>query len=131
MFLLKNMGLVDTLSGCVFVMVGLARLRTQKDSKLQQRTFGFLVLLLLALSFLSQNVPVNKALPAMGFLIIQIITIMKEYERDKREPKEGLMCIALSCIAGVLLYSSVSTYEKRHGDKVEKLYLEAESLEED
>ena len=125
------MGLVDTLSGCVFVMVGLARLRTQKDSKLQQRTFGFLVLLLLALSFLSQNVPVNKALPAMGFLIIQIITIMKEYERDKREPKEGLMCIALSCIAGVLLYSSVSTYEKRHGDKVEKLYLEAESLEED
>ena len=67
----------------------------------------------------------------MGFLIIQIITIMKEYERNKREPKEGLMCIVLSCIAGVILYFSVSTYEKRHGDQVEKLYLESESLGED
>lgn len=112
--------LVDKLSGCMYVLVGLVRLHgTEKNSHLKNRTFGLLVISLALFSIVAFKVPVFKALPATFFLIMQILGIMKVYAQTEGVTKrDAIIWIVGTVLLSVLLFESMTGYEDSHPDVV-------------
>ena len=109
------MKLVEKLSGCMYVLVGLVRLHgTEKKNELSDRAFSILVVALAIISMFIHSAPVVAALPATFFLGIQIISIMKEYEKNNRKQREALLWIVMINMLGVLFYVLLSSYEKKN-----------------
>jgi hypothetical protein len=124
--------LVEKLSACMYVLVGLTRLNgTDKKKALSNKTFAILVIGLVILTIVSHYAPVPDALPSTFFLIMQIIGILKAYESAGQSVDHGVVWILFTVFAGILAYGALSRYEDTHPEFVENLMVNEELSGED
>lgn len=128
--LMEGKYLVEKLSACLFVLVGLTRLNGTDKKTLSNKSFVILVTaLLLILAVLSHYTPVTDALPYTFFLIMQIIGILKAYEKHGHSVDRGVVWILFTVFAGILLYDALSKYEDSHPEFVENMMVHEELSE--
>lgn len=115
---------VEKLSACMYVLVGLARLNGTDKKALSKKSFVILVTgLLLILTVLAHYAPVTDALPSTFFLIMQIVGVLKAYEKNGHSVDRGVVWILFTVFAGILLYGGITKYEKTHPEFVENLII--------
>ena len=108
------MNLVDRLTGCVLILAGLAQLHgAQKKNALLARHLLVLVASLAAFSIFLLKVPVVGALPGTFLLMRWIVSVLREYEKDNKTVREGLLWISATTLVAVVLYTSFSSLDRR------------------
>ena len=109
-----EMNLVDRLTGCVLILAGLAQLHgAQKKNALLARHLLVLVASLAAFSIFLLKVPVVGALPGTFLLMRWIVSVLREYEKDNKTVREGLLWISATTLVAVVLYTSFSSLDRR------------------
>ena len=107
----------DTLSRSLYVLVGLTRLHGLDSEPSSYGLFGF-VILATALSVLALGLvrrPVPRSVPALLFLLLQIVTVSKEYEEAGRATESPAVVLATS-ILGLVLYAVFRGVDTRGTD---------------
>ena len=116
--------LIDKLSGCMYLLVGLVRLHgMEKDSTLSDRAFALAVVALLLLSILVHQVPVLQALPATFFLVMQTLSILKAYQKAGRSLRDAIAWVGAALLVGVALFVALYSYEQRNPSLVDTIML--------
>lgn len=117
------MRLVDKLSACMYVFVGLARLYgTDNTSRLTDRAFGLIVLGIAVLSIVSFRVSLLDALPSTFFLVMHTLAVLKAYSQTEGVTKrDAILWIVGTVAVSIVLFTSLSHYEESHPDIVTSL----------
>ena len=124
--------LAQKIAGCMYLMVGLVRLHgVERDSKLNERAFGIAVLLATLFSIMMQHSPVPQALPATFFLVMQVLGILRAYEKNDKTVRDGLIWVVLCVAVSVLLYLSTTSYETHHPSVIDSLMTFQEEVQEE
>lgn len=118
--------LIDKLSGCMYLLVGLVRLHgTEKDSTLSDRAFALAVVALAVVSVLVHQVPVLPALPATFFLMMQTLSVLKAYQKAGRSFSDAIAWVGAAVLVGVTLFVALYSYEQRNPSLVDTIMLPA------
>ena len=117
--------LEQKIAGFIYLMTGLVRLHgVEKDSKLNERVFAIAVVLATLLSLLMLHSPVPQALSATFFLVMQVLSILRTYEKNDKTVRDGIIWVVLCVAVSVLLYLSTTSYETHHPSVIDLVMAE-------
>ena len=107
--------LEQKIAGFIYLMAGLVRLHgVEKESKLNERVFAIAIVLAILFSLLMLQSPVPQALSATFFLVMQVLSILRAYEKNDKTVRDGIIWVVLCVAVSILLYLSTTSYETHH-----------------
>ena len=127
---------IDTLTKSLYILVGLTRLHgLESTSPYAAKWFVSITVLLGILTFLLVRLPVPKTVPACLFLLMQIMSIFKEYD-DLERVKEAPVLIGCVVLFGMAMYWLSRSFDIRRdggidGVVVTKEYIASREEEDD
>ena len=109
---------LNTLSACMFVLVGLARLRISKKKEtsaaLSATAFVAIALALVGLVAVISHGPIPlAALPATFFLIMHVCEVLRIHNTTPdRTVRDGAVCVVCAALVGVVLFAAIDAHER-------------------